>query len=82
LLIGAIRHPVYLECDMVEHCGGVKKDGNFVHTLTLTDIHSGWTKCAALAVREQSLVVEGISAISKVLLSLFAALIPTTTARS
>jgi hypothetical protein len=26
----------------------------------LTDIHSGWTECAALVVREQTLVVEGI----------------------
>jgi len=59
--------PGYFKCDMVEHCGGVKKDGNFVHTLTLTDIHSGWTECAALAVREQSLVVHGISAITGVL---------------
>jgi hypothetical protein len=23
---------------MVEHCGGVKEGGNFVHTLTLTDM--------------------------------------------
>jgi len=59
--------PGYLECDLVEHCGGVKVGGNFVHTLTLTDIHSGWTECAALAVREQSLVVEGISAIAQCL---------------
>jgi hypothetical protein len=57
--------PGYCECDMVEHCGGVKEGGNFVHTLTLTDIHSGWTECAALAIREQSLVVEGISAIAQ-----------------
>jgi hypothetical protein len=57
--------PGYLECDLVEHCGGVKNGGNFVHTLTLTDIHSGWTECAALAVREQSLVVEGINAVSQ-----------------
>jgi hypothetical protein len=56
--------PGYCECDMVEHCGGVKEGGNFVHTLTLTDIHSGWTECAALVVREQSLVVEGIDAIA------------------
>jgi hypothetical protein len=55
--------PGYFECDMVGHCGGVKEGGNFVHTLTLTDIHSGWTECAALAVREQSLVVEGIKAV-------------------
>jgi hypothetical protein len=38
---GGDPSPGYCECDMVEHCGGVKKDGNFVHTLTLTDIHSG-----------------------------------------
>src|SRR5215472_4182298 len=59
--------PGYFECDMVEHCGGVEEGGNFVHTLTLTDIHSGWTECAALTVREQSLVVEGISAVTRVL---------------
>jgi hypothetical protein len=59
--------PGYCECDMVEHCGGVKEGGNFVHTLTLTDIHSGWTECAALVIREQSLVVEGIDAIAQCL---------------
>jgi hypothetical protein len=57
--------PGFFECDMVEDCGGVKEGGNFVHTLTLTDIHSGWTECAALAVREQSLVAEGIGAVAK-----------------
>ena len=34
-----------------------------MHSLTLTDIHSGWTECAALVIREQTLVVEGISLI-------------------
>ena len=57
--------PGYCEADMVEHCGGVKEGGNYVHSLTLTDIHSGWTECAALTVREQTLVVEGISAIEQ-----------------
>src|SRR5438128_11514381 len=65
LPIGVIRRQAIGECDMVEHCGGVKQSGNFVHTLTLTDIHSGWTECAALTVREQSLVVEGIGAVSQ-----------------
>ena len=37
----------------------------FAHSLTLTDIHSGWTECAALVVREQTLVVEGISMIRR-----------------
>jgi hypothetical protein len=57
--------PGYCEADLVEHCGGVKHEGNFVHTLTLTDIHSGWTECAALVVREQTLVVEGIGMIRR-----------------
>ena len=54
--------PGYVECDLVEHCGGAH-EGSFVHSLTLTDIHSGWTECAALVVREQTLVVAGISLI-------------------
>ena len=54
--------PGYCEADLVEHCGGAHA-GAFVHTLTLTDIHSGWTECAALVVREQTLVVEAISLI-------------------
>jgi hypothetical protein len=57
--------PGYCEGDLVEHCGGSKQGGNYVHTLTLTDIHSGWTECAALVVREQTLVVEGISTIRR-----------------
>ena len=57
--------PGYFETDLVEHCGGVKHEGNFVHSLTLTDIHSGWTECAALVVREQTLVVEGIGMIRR-----------------
>jgi hypothetical protein len=39
--------PGFFEVDMVEHCGGPKTDGDFVHTLTLTDIASGWTECVA-----------------------------------
>ena len=46
---------------MVEHCGGRKQNGDFVHTLVLTDIATGWTECVALPVREQTLVVEGFA---------------------
>ncbi|HJZ17358.1 MAG TPA: transposase family protein [Stellaceae bacterium] len=56
--------PGYCEADLVEHCGG-EHEGSFAHSLTLTDIHSGWTECAALVVREQTLVVEGISLIRR-----------------
>jgi hypothetical protein len=54
--------PGYCEADLVEHCGS-EHEGSFAHSLTLTDIHSGWTECAALVIREQTLVVEGISLI-------------------
>jgi hypothetical protein len=52
--------PGFFEIDMVEHCGGPKTDGDFVHTLTLTDIATGWTECVAMRVRNQMLVIEGL----------------------
>jgi len=52
--------PGFLEVDMVEHCGGAKTDGDFVHSLMLTDIASGWTECIAMPVRDQALVVEAL----------------------
>jgi hypothetical protein len=52
--------PGFFEIDMVEHCGGPKTDGDFIHTLTLTDIASGWTECVAMRLRNQMLVIEGL----------------------
>lgn len=56
--------PGYFEIDMVEHCGGPKTDGDFVHTLTLTDIASGWTECVAMRMRDQMLVIEGFDKVA------------------
>ena len=53
--------PGFFEVDMVEHCGGAKTNGDFVHSLVLTDIASGWTECVAMPVRDQALVVEALS---------------------
>lgn len=53
--------PGFFEVDMVEHCGGAKTDGDFVHSLVLTDIDSGWTERIAMPVRNQSLVVEAMA---------------------
>ena len=44
---------------MVERCDGPKIDGDFTHTLTLTDIASGSTECVAMRLRNQMLVMEG-----------------------
>lgn len=57
-------HPGFFEVDMVEHCGGPKTDGNYVHTLVLTDIASGWTECVAMPVRNQLLVVHGMAKVA------------------
>lgn len=56
--------PGFFEVDMVEHCGGPKTDGNYVHTLVLTDIASGWTECVAMPVRDQYLVVQALAKVA------------------
>ena len=56
--------PGFFEIDMVEHCGGPKTDGDYVHTLTLTDIATGWTECVAMRVREQMLVCEAFDKVA------------------
>lgn len=38
--------PGYIEADTVAHCGN-SIAGNFVYSLTMTDIYSGWTECRA-----------------------------------
>lgn len=48
--------PGFVEADLVAH-SGPRSDGSFVQTLVLTDIASGWTECAPLLVREQTLLV-------------------------
>lgn len=56
--------PGFFEIDMVEHCGGVKTGGDFVHTLTLTDIASGWTECVSMRMRNQILVIEALDKVA------------------
>ena len=56
--------PGFFEVDLVTHCGE-RAIGSFVHTLLLTDVASGWTECVALPVREQTLVVEGVSGVRR-----------------
>lgn len=47
--------PGHVEADLVSHSGPVAK-GSFAWTLVLTDIATGWTECAPLLVREQTLL--------------------------
>jgi hypothetical protein len=49
--------PGSMEMDLVAHCGGSMR-GSFIHTLVLTDLATGWTECAPLALRESTLIVQ------------------------
>jgi hypothetical protein len=51
--------PGFFEADLVAHSGPSAR-GSFVQTLVLTDIATGWTECAPLLVREQTLLVEAL----------------------
>jgi Integrase core domain len=51
--------PGDMEADLVSH-GGDSATGSFVHTLTLTDVASGWTECVALVVRDGALVAAAL----------------------
>jgi hypothetical protein len=42
-----INSPGYMEADTVAHCGN-SLAGEFVWSLTMTDIHSQWTECRAV----------------------------------
>jgi hypothetical protein len=58
--------PGHMEADLVSHSGPVAK-GSWAWTLTLTDIATGWTECAPLLVREQTLLVAVLSEVRKVM---------------
>ncbi|MGH7726777.1 MAG: integrase catalytic domain-containing protein, partial [Candidatus Eiseniibacteriota bacterium] len=58
--------PGFVEADLVSH-SGENAAGSFAHTLTITDIASGWTECLALVVRDGALVVEGLTKLRKAL---------------
>ena len=58
--------PGFVEADLVAHSGPTAK-GSFVQTLTLTDIATGWTECAPVLVREQTLLTEVLGELRKLL---------------
>jgi len=51
--------PGFLEADSVAHCGG-SIEGAYLHTLTLTDVATGWTECLALLHRTQHAVLQAL----------------------
>ena len=52
--------PGFCEADLVAHCGG-NTEGVFLHTLTLTDVATGWTECLALLHPGQDTVIQALT---------------------
>jgi hypothetical protein len=58
--------PGYMEMDLVAHCGETTA-GDYVNTLDMTDIYSGWTETAAVINKAQVHVFAAIKAIRRLL---------------
>jgi len=59
-----ITRPGYMEADTVAHCGN-SLAGDFVWSLLLTDIHTGWTECRAVWNKGANGVIEQVTHIEK-----------------
>lgn len=53
------ERPGFMEIDLVAHCGNTTA-GQFLNTLTCTDISTGWTDVTALSHRSQQVVSKAI----------------------
>lgn len=59
-----IKQPGFLEADTVAHCGDAIA-GEYAHSVTMTDIHSGWTENRATWTKASGGVQEQIKDIEK-----------------
>ena len=57
-----VKTPGFTEVDLVAHSGD-SGEGEFVHTLNLTDIHSGWTESQAVWGKSEVRVQQGLDEI-------------------
>lgn len=53
------ERPGFEEIDLVAHCGQTTA-GQYLNTLTVTDLATGWTECLAIRQKSQHLVSEAI----------------------
>jgi hypothetical protein len=52
--------PGFMEMDLVAHCGDTTA-GQYLNTLTATDVSTGWTECLALPNKTQAAVSQAIT---------------------
>jgi hypothetical protein len=58
------ERPGFMEIDLVAHCGNTT-EGQYLNTLTCTDISTGWTDVTALAHRSQKVVSTAVQRMRK-----------------
>lgn len=58
--------PGFFEADLVAH-GGRSASGQFLHTLTMTDIASGWTECSSLLGKSEVSVLRAFTLVKAAL---------------
>jgi hypothetical protein len=59
-----VNEPGHFQCDTVAHCG-TSLEGAFANTITLTDIHTGWTENFVVYTKSAARVREGLIAMEK-----------------
>jgi len=57
LLDGDVKEPGFMESDTVAHCGN-SLSGEFVNTLTVTDLYSGWTENRAVLTKTSEQIIK------------------------
>ncbi len=58
------KEPGHFETDLVHHCG-ISASGQYVHTLQMLDVATGWSECVALLGRSYLVMQAGFEQIEK-----------------
>ena len=58
-----VNQPGFMEVDLVSHCGGLSQ-GEFIYSLNLTDVFSGWVETEAIMGKGQLRVIEALERVS------------------
>jgi len=64
LLDQQIKEPGYIEADTVAHCGN-SLAGEFINSITMTDLYSGWTENRSMWKKESRTVMGAIKSIEQ-----------------
>jgi hypothetical protein len=64
LLDHAVTEPGFVESDTVAHCGS-SLSGEFINSLTMTDLYSGWTENRALLTKTSDQLIAQVADIEK-----------------